>query len=41
MLYLAGQVGQDTELDVIEDRKTQFIQVLENVKTVLTVAVQL
>ena len=38
MLYIAGQVGRDTELDVIEGKEAQFAQAFENVKKVLTEA---
>ena len=38
MLYIAGQVGRDTELNVIEGKEAQFAQAFENVKKVLTEA---
>jgi enamine deaminase RidA (YjgF/YER057c/UK114 family) len=38
MLYIAGQVGRDTELNVIEGKEAQFAQAFENVKKVLTAA---
>lgn len=38
MLYIAGQVGRDENLQVIEGKEAQFIQAFENVKKVLTAA---
>jgi enamine deaminase RidA (YjgF/YER057c/UK114 family) len=38
MLYIAGQVGRDTELNVVEGKEAQFAQAFENVKKVLTAA---
>jgi enamine deaminase RidA (YjgF/YER057c/UK114 family) len=38
MLYIAGQVGRDENLQVIERKEAQFIQAFENVKKVLTAA---
>jgi enamine deaminase RidA (YjgF/YER057c/UK114 family) len=38
LLYIAGQVGRDTELKVIEGKEAQFAQAFENVKKVLTAA---
>lgn len=37
-LYIAGQVGRDTDLKVIEGKEAQFAQAFENVKKVLTAA---
>ena len=38
MLYIAGQVGRDTDLNVVEGKEAQFAQAFENVKKVLTAA---
>lgn len=38
LLFLAGQVGRDDALNVVEDREAQFIQAFENVKKVLAAA---
>ena len=38
MLYIAGQVGRDENLQVIERKEAQFTQAFENVKKVLTAA---
>lgn len=38
MLYIAGQVGRDAELNVIEGKEAQFAQAFDNVKKVLTAA---
>lgn len=38
MLYIAGQVGRDTGLNVVEGKEAQFVQAFENVKKVLTTA---
>ena len=38
MLYIAGQVGRDAELHVIEGKEAQFAQAFDNVKKVLTAA---
>lgn len=35
-LYIAGQVGRDTDLHVVEGKEAQFVQAFENVKKVLT-----
>lgn len=37
-LYIAGQVGRDDNLQVVEETEAQFIQAFENVKKVLTAA---
>jgi enamine deaminase RidA (YjgF/YER057c/UK114 family) len=37
-LYVAGQVGRDENLQVIEDKEAQFAEAFENLKTVLTAA---
>lgn len=37
-LYLAGQVGRDAELNVVEGAEAQFTQAFENVGRVLTAA---
>ena len=37
-LYIAGQVGRDENLNVIEGTEAQFTQAFENVKKVLTAA---
>jgi enamine deaminase RidA (YjgF/YER057c/UK114 family) len=38
LLYMAGQVGRDENLQVVEDKETQFAQAFENVKKILTAA---
>jgi len=38
MLYIAGQIGRDENLNVIEGKEAQFVQAFENVKKVLTAA---
>jgi enamine deaminase RidA (YjgF/YER057c/UK114 family) len=38
MLYIAGQLGRDENLRVIEEKEAQFVQAFENVKKVLTTA---
>jgi enamine deaminase RidA (YjgF/YER057c/UK114 family) len=38
LLFIAGQVGRDDNLNVIEGKEAQFIQAFENVKKVLTTA---
>ena len=38
MLYIAGQVGRDADLNVVEGKEAQFVQAFENVKKVLTAA---
>lgn len=37
-LYIAGQVGRDGNLNVVEGKEAQFVQAFENVKKVLTSA---
>jgi enamine deaminase RidA (YjgF/YER057c/UK114 family) len=37
-LYIAGQVGRDENMQVVEDPEAQFAQTFENVKKVLTAA---
>jgi enamine deaminase RidA (YjgF/YER057c/UK114 family) len=37
-LFLAGQVGRDPYLNVVEGKEAQFVQAFENVGTVLTAA---
>ena len=37
-LYIAGQVGRDEDLNVVEGTEAQFVQAFENVKKVLTAA---
>ncbi len=38
LLYIAGQVGRDANLQVVVDKEAQFAQAFENVKKVLTEA---
>src|SRR5882672_5806470 len=38
LLYIAGQVGRDENLNVVEGKEAQFVQAFENVKKVLTAA---
>jgi enamine deaminase RidA (YjgF/YER057c/UK114 family) len=38
LLFIAGQVGRDQNLNVIEGKEAQFVQAFENVKTVLSAA---
>jgi enamine deaminase RidA (YjgF/YER057c/UK114 family) len=38
MLYIAGQVGRDAQLQVVTEVEAQFVQAFENVKKVLTTA---
>jgi enamine deaminase RidA (YjgF/YER057c/UK114 family) len=38
LLFIAGQVGRNENLQVVEDKEAQFIQAFENVKKVLTAA---
>jgi enamine deaminase RidA (YjgF/YER057c/UK114 family) len=38
LLYIAGQVGRDENLQVVVDKEAQFAQAFENVKQVLTEA---
>ena len=37
-LFLAGQIGRDENLNVIEGKEAQFVQAFENVKKVLSAA---
>lgn len=37
-LYIAGQVGRNAELEVVEGTEAQFVQAFENVKKVLDAA---
>lgn len=37
-LYIAGQVGRDADLNVVEGTEAQFVQAFENVKKVLEAA---
>lgn len=37
-LYIAGQVGRNENLQVVEGKEAQFVQAFENVKKVLTAA---
>ncbi len=37
-LYIAGQVGRDADLNVIENTEAQFAQAFENVKMILEAA---
>lgn len=37
-LYIAGQLGRDENLNVVEGKESQVVQAFENVKTVLTAA---
>lgn len=38
LLYIAGQLGRDENLNVVEGKEAQVVQAFENVKTVLTAA---
>jgi enamine deaminase RidA (YjgF/YER057c/UK114 family) len=38
LLFIAGQVGRDENLEIVEGKEAQFIQAFENVKKVLTAA---
>jgi enamine deaminase RidA (YjgF/YER057c/UK114 family) len=38
LLFIAGQVGRDANLNVVEGKEAQFVQAFENVKKVLTAA---
>ena len=38
LLFIAGQVGRDANLNVVEGKEAQFVQAFENLKTVLTMA---
>jgi enamine deaminase RidA (YjgF/YER057c/UK114 family) len=37
-LFIAGQLGRDKNLNVVEGKEAQVVQAFENVKTVLTAA---
>jgi enamine deaminase RidA (YjgF/YER057c/UK114 family) len=37
-LYVAGQVGRDENMRVVEDKEAQFAQAFENLRKVLTAA---
>lgn len=37
-LYIAGQVGRDEQLQVVEGKEAQFVQAFENVQKVLAAA---
>ncbi len=34
-LYMAGQVGRDAQMNVVEETEAQFVQALENVGSIL------
>ena len=38
LLFIAGQVGRDEELNVVEGKEAQFTQAFENLKKVLAAA---
>ncbi len=38
LLFIAGQVGRDDNLNVVEGKEAQFVQAFENLKKVLTAA---
>jgi enamine deaminase RidA (YjgF/YER057c/UK114 family) len=38
LLFMAGQLGRDEDLNVVEDKEAQFAQAFENVETVLSAA---
>ncbi len=38
LLFMAGQLGRDEQLNVIEDKEAQFAQAFENVEKVLSAA---
>ena len=38
LLFIAGQVGRDANLNVVEGKEAQFAQAFENLKSVLTAA---
>ena len=38
LLFMAGQVGRDEDLNVVEGKEAQFTQAFENVKKVLAAA---
>ena len=37
-LYIAGQIGRNSERQLVEDKRQQFIQCFENMKAVLNTA---
>jgi enamine deaminase RidA (YjgF/YER057c/UK114 family) len=37
-IYVSGQLGRDAQLRVVVDKEAQFVQVFENIATVLTAA---
>ena len=37
-LYISGQIGRDAQMRLVEGREAQFVQVFENLKTVLHAA---
>jgi len=38
LLYMAGQVGRNENLEIVEDKEAQFAQAFENVKKILAAA---
>jgi enamine deaminase RidA (YjgF/YER057c/UK114 family) len=38
LLFVAGQVGRDANLNIVEGKEAQFVQAFENLKKVLTAA---
>jgi len=34
-LYMAGQVGRDAEMNVVEETEAQFVQAMENIAAIL------
>lgn len=38
LLFIAGQVGRDANLNVVEGKEAQFVQAFENLKKVLSAA---
>jgi enamine deaminase RidA (YjgF/YER057c/UK114 family) len=38
LLFMAGQLGRDEDLNVVEDKEAQFAQAFENVEKVLSAA---
>jgi len=38
LLFIAGQIGRDENLNVVENKEAQFVQAFENVKKVLAAA---
>lgn len=37
-IYVAGQVGRDAQMNVVEGAEAQFVQAFENLNTILTAA---